>query len=112
MGVLGEGGQGILRWGQESQGGVNQVLEEVENLKRIEVKYITHQHTQTYICMVVVMNLPKPGKGIWGRKGGAAGGAWGKVGGGRGGLLALLPLLDELNVGEAPDLAVRRKEKM
>ena len=61
--------------------------------------------------MVVVMNLPKPGNGIWGRKGGTAGGAWGKVGGRRGGLLALLPLLDELNVGEAPDLAVRRKEE-
>ena len=57
------------------------------------------------------MNLPKPGKGIWGRKGGIAGGAWGKVGGRRGGLLALLPLLDELNAGEAPDLAVRGKEK-
>jgi len=55
------------------------------------------------------MSLPKPGKGIWGRKGGAAGRAWGTAEGIRDGLLALLPLL-VLNVGEAPDLAVRGKE--
>lgn len=42
LGVLGEAGQGILWKGQESQGDVNQVSEEVENLKKMEVKYITH----------------------------------------------------------------------
>ena len=42
LGGLGEGGQGILWWGQEPQGDVNQVSEEVENLKKMEVKYITH----------------------------------------------------------------------
>ena len=34
LGGLGEGGRGILQWGQEAQGDANQVSEEAENLIR------------------------------------------------------------------------------